>query len=132
VLRMTPEWSCHPETFGYAQDKLREGSAFKLTHYPLGAVPLGATSFAPTLRPAAGMSFTAPMAETKTSLPCYRLVMMTTPANMRIAPKTTRWLTVSTLRKKTTLSSTVNSGVVFSSGIITDNSPLAKATKLRT
>jgi hypothetical protein len=27
------EWSCHPESFGYAQDKLREGSAFTLSHY---------------------------------------------------------------------------------------------------
>jgi hypothetical protein len=31
---MTPARSCHPESFGGAQDKLCEGSAFKLSHYP--------------------------------------------------------------------------------------------------
>jgi hypothetical protein len=30
VLRMKPEWSCHPESFGYARDKLREGFCFQM------------------------------------------------------------------------------------------------------
>jgi hypothetical protein len=33
ALRMTLDRSCHPEPFGFAQDKLREGSGFKLSHY---------------------------------------------------------------------------------------------------
>jgi hypothetical protein len=30
---MTLDRSCHAEPFGFAQDKLREGSGFKLSHY---------------------------------------------------------------------------------------------------
>jgi phosphoglycerate dehydrogenase-like enzyme len=34
ALRMTLDRSCHPEPFGFAQDKLREGSGIKSNHYP--------------------------------------------------------------------------------------------------
>jgi hypothetical protein len=33
ALRMTLDRSCHPEPFGFAQDKLREGSGIRLNRY---------------------------------------------------------------------------------------------------
>jgi hypothetical protein len=40
ALRMTLHRSCHPESFGFAQDKLREGSGVKLSHYcPVSLTP---------------------------------------------------------------------------------------------
>jgi hypothetical protein len=61
----------------------------------------------------------------------HRLVMNTTPATIKIAPKMTRGPTVSTFLKNATVKNTVKRGVVFNSEMITETSPRPKAIKLQ-
>src|SRR6185369_11378441 len=60
------------------------------------------------------------------------MVMSKTPATMVAAPTMMRKFTVSILRRKMALKSTVNSGVVLTSGIITESWPRPRAMKFAT
>ena len=59
----------------------------------------------------------------------HRLVMITTPATMRIAPKTMRGVIVSMRLRNNALKRTVKNGVVLRSGMITETSARLRAMK---
>ena len=59
----------------------------------------------------------------------HRLVMITTPHTMRIAPKTMRGVIVSMRLRNNALKRTVKNGVVLRSGMITETSARPRAMK---